>query len=299
MAVWGYCTRFRVKRCYHVLLDSIPISCLLYSFLNVLWLVFTKKKQFGMWTENTAVTFVSYYSDHPMIDDESLIFVHIDISMCHLWPQFCVIIAVVMSTCVQCLCVWCSFLCITLYLKHVHSHALQYLHSYSYTPHSHTHTYFTHSTQLGGRSKKKLRHPKASEPQPPDPELDRKMQELERMTDAQINDKLQAMLVSGGIFSNISYYIMMMWCDTLSMIEQLETYLILSFKEKYICGIVHICTMTSSVEVKQWQCLWSKVLLSQNLSSVLSTLFLGWIWCIALEGGKSFTYKDLWAILQL
>ena len=83
--------------------------------------------------------------------------------------------------------------------------------------HTHTHTLTTHTTctrtlhshtQLGGRNKKKLRHPKASEPQPPDPELDRKMTELERMTDAQINEKLQAMLVSCGIFSSISYYIM-------------------------------------------------------------------------------------------
>lgn len=79
-----------------------------------------------------------------------------------------------------------------------------------HTPLTYTHVLHSLHTQLGGRSKKKLRHPKASEPQPPDPELDRKMQELERMTDAQINDKLQAMLVSGGIFSNISYYIMMM-----------------------------------------------------------------------------------------
>lgn len=36
------------------------------------------------------------------------------------------------------------------------------------------------------------------------------MAELEKMTDAQINEKLQAMLVSCGIFSNILYYIMMM-----------------------------------------------------------------------------------------
>ena len=56
-------------------------------------------------------------------------------------------------------------------------------------------------TQLAGRSKKKLRHPKASEPQPHDPELDQKMAELNKMTDSQINEKLQAMLV--GIFSNI------------------------------------------------------------------------------------------------
>ncbi len=84
---------------------------------------------------------------------------------------------------------------------HMLIHTRTQCHSHSLT---HTHT------QLGGRNKKKLRHPKASEPQPPDPELDRKMQELERMTESQINDKLQAMLVSCGIFSNISYYIMMM-----------------------------------------------------------------------------------------
>ena len=61
---------------------------------------------------------------------------------------------------------------------------------FPFLSHMHTHS------QLGGRSKKKLRHPKASEPQPPDPELDRKMAELEKMSDAQINEKLQAMLVS-------------------------------------------------------------------------------------------------------
>ena len=87
---------------------------------------------------------------------------------------------------------------------HIHPHLLS-THIYSLV-----HVHFIYYIQLGGRNKKKLRHPKASEPQPPDPELDRKMQELEKMTDAQINDKLQAMLVSGGIFSNTSYYIMMM-----------------------------------------------------------------------------------------
>lgn len=61
-------------------------------------------------------------------------------------------------------------------------------------------TLHTLHVQLGGgRSKKKLRHTKASEPQPSDPELDRKMAELEKMNDAQINEKLQAMLV-GGLF---------------------------------------------------------------------------------------------------
>ena len=91
-----------------------------------------------------------------------------------------VIIAVVMTTCVQCMCMLCPFLHITLYLKSYH---MLFLH-----------------IQLGGRNKKKLRHPKASEPQPPDPELDRKMAELEKMTDAQINEKLQAMLVSCVVF---------------------------------------------------------------------------------------------------
>ena len=113
------------------------------------------------------------------------------------------------------------------------------------------------------------------------------MQELEKMTDAQINDKLQAMLVSGGIFSNTSYYIMMMWCDTLPMIEQLEAYLTLSFKEKDICGILSIYV--------QWPVAWEVFMIKKcfflKISKVcLSTRFLDWIWCI---GGKFLTYKDL------
>ena len=44
MIVRGYRMRFRAKRYYHIILDSIPINFLLY----VLWLMFTEKKHFGM-----------------------------------------------------------------------------------------------------------------------------------------------------------------------------------------------------------------------------------------------------------
>ena len=45
-------------------------------------------------------------------------------------------------------------------------------------------------------AKKRPPRPRASEPVPVDPELEVKINELDKMTEPQVNDKLQAMLVS-------------------------------------------------------------------------------------------------------
>ena len=41
-----------------------------------------------------------------------------------------------------------------------------------------------------------MKHTRASEIPPPDPVLDKKMAELEQMSETQTNEKLQAMMVS-------------------------------------------------------------------------------------------------------
>ena len=58
--------------------------------------------------------------------------------------------------------------------------------------HSHTHP---HTSQFfGGKKKVKA---KAAEPLPMDPELEQKIGEIEKMSESQVDERLQAMLVSG------------------------------------------------------------------------------------------------------
>ena len=59
---------------------------------------------------------------------------------------------------------------------------------------SHTHTH-THTSQFfGGKKKVKA---KAAEPLPMDPELEQKIGEIEKLSETQVDERLQAMLVSG------------------------------------------------------------------------------------------------------
>ena len=62
--------------------------------------------------------------------------------------------------------------------------------------HSHTHPHTpTHTSQFfGGKKKVKA---KAAEPLPMDPELEQKIGEIEKMSESQVDERLQAMLVSG------------------------------------------------------------------------------------------------------
>lgn len=109
-----------------------------------------KKKQFGMWTENTAVTFVSYYSDHSMIDDESLIFVHVyiltsqcvtcDLSFVLSSPWWCLHVSN------ACACDVHSFVSHCISSMSIHMHFNIYIHIYTHPTHIHTRTLLTPHT---------------------------------------------------------------------------------------------------------------------------------------------------------
>ena len=69
----------------------------------------------------------------------------------------------------------------------VHIHARTYAHTHTRT-HTHTHTQWF-------KAPKKVKT-RASEALPVDPELQQKINEIDRLSEMQVNDKLQAMLVS-------------------------------------------------------------------------------------------------------
>lgn len=70
----------------------------------------------------------------------------------------------------------------------MHSKALQ--NCTLFPSHTHTHT----SQFFGGKKKVKA---KAAEPLPMDPELEQKIGEIEKLSETQVDERLQAMLVSG------------------------------------------------------------------------------------------------------
>ena len=70
-------------------------------------------------------------------------------------------------------------------------------HTHAHT-HAHTHTH-THTSQFFGGGRKapgKRKVKAAAEPIPMDPELEEKISEIEKMAETQVNERLQAMLVS-------------------------------------------------------------------------------------------------------
>ena len=82
---------------------------------------------------------------------------------------------------------------------HAHTHAHTHTHTFTHTfTHTRTHTH-THTSQFFGGGRKapgKRKVKAAAEPIPMDPELEEKISEIEKMAETQVNERLQAMLVS-------------------------------------------------------------------------------------------------------